>query len=272
MELPVAPQSHAPAPDALVRAIQRGDMDLARMAAEEAELDGAVAFINPRRPGIYMLNFAGEVRVPAGAAPGSVLAQIADHFRAAGTRCWSLRPPGATWPADLATAIEQAGYQPVPVPIFALQHYQRPDRLNEQLQIVPSRAAGAEAQRLCRRVAIDRYHVDETIATHLAQSHADFLDEPRLEAYLGRLAGTPAGMVEVLGLGDLGIITNLSADPAHRRQRVATTLLAHALDYCARAAFRAVILETDEGNPAIKLYEALGFRRAAGYVRYQLAP
>jgi ribosomal protein S18 acetylase RimI-like enzyme len=270
MELPVAPQSYRPMPEALVRALQQSEAVLARMAADEMELDGATVFTNPRRPGIYMNNFATEVRVPPGATPEAIVDQILAHYVAAGTLCYFLQSATLQWPADLAQGLETCGYRRGgECAAYLLQQYTPPQQENAELQIIPARAAVQEALTLHRLGAVHEWDCDAKTADDLAAAHLDQFDEPRLEPFLGRLNGRPAGLVYVLGMGQIGIITDVFTAPEFRGRGVAGRLLDHAIQHCARAQYAQVILEARRDNDAAcRLYESLGFRYLTGYREY----
>lgn len=87
MELTIAPQSYRPSADALIRAIKRASVILARMVSQETSLAGATAFCNPARPGVRCGNHAAEVNLVDGASPDDVLAGIDAHFAGQGARC-----------------------------------------------------------------------------------------------------------------------------------------------------------------------------------------
>src|SRR6187399_1446594 len=101
MELPIAKQSYLPTAESLVRAIQRADVIQNRTAAEETQLEGAVAFTNARRPSIRMINRAVDLVIPDGSTADAVLEEVFAHYRAAGVTCHNLHVAGANWPAAL---------------------------------------------------------------------------------------------------------------------------------------------------------------------------
>lgn len=270
MELPVAPQTYSPSTDALIRAVKRADRILARMAAEEAECDGFTVFTNPSRPQVHMANYACEVRIPDGLSPAQLLDRIEAHFAALSCRCHRLVGNDIIWPDDSANSIEARGFTPIKRQVYLLTHYAAPAQLNEKLQIIPARAAYVQLRALYKTSALSQYDMADDDADHLADTHIDHLDEPRSESFLGRLDGKPVGAVNLVTLGQIGVIENLFTDKAVRNQGVASTLLAHAIDHCQRALFEQVILETDQNNVAAqRLYERFGFKPAAEYHYYQ---
>jgi ribosomal protein S18 acetylase RimI-like enzyme len=272
MELPIAKESYRPSADTLVRAQKRADVILARTAAEETDLESAIAFANPVRPNVRMINFAAEVRVPQGQDADAAIAEIVTHFRQRGATCHGLSSSSTVWPAPLAEAARRAGYRPWISRLYRLESYRPPAKRHAKLQIIPARAAYAEVHRLHERGAVTEWNADAKLAKDLADTHVDFLDESRLDAFLGRIDQKPAGIVTVLTLGNVGVICDVHTHIDFRRQGVAATLMDHAIDHCQRALFESVVLETrDDNEPACALYESLGFRLVTKFETYTLA-
>jgi GNAT superfamily N-acetyltransferase len=260
MQLPVAPPSSVPAPDALLRALLSAEVILGRTMAQETQLDGATVFTNPQRPAVHMANCARMVRLPDGTMPASVVEQVLAYFSDAGVTCHQFSSATANWPAELAQEIETHGYHlGEPCDLYLLRQRRPPGHALAELQIIPGRAAYAEFTALCRDAAASMWNLRGAQAEQYSAAHTDQLDEPHLESFLGRLEGKPAGIVNVLSAGPVGVIDWVYTTPTLRGRGVASRLLDHALDYCQRAQFAQVILEAQRGAPACTLYESLGF-------------
>ncbi|MEE9212426.1 MAG: GNAT family N-acetyltransferase, partial [Phycisphaeraceae bacterium] len=235
MELPIAQQSYQPSADALVRAIKQADVILVRMAATETPLDGATVYVNADRPAVRMVNCAVDVRIPEGGTATGVFDQVVTHFDGAGTSCFSLQCNETVWPEPLAQQIEARGYRAAKSSVYLLADYTPPDRVNPDLQVIPGRAAYPQLRDFYKQAAIEQHGADQTTAADLAATHIDHLDEPRSEVFFGRLADRGVGQVNLVTLGQIGVIEWLYTAAEARNQGVATTLLAHALDHCRRA-------------------------------------
>jgi putative acetyltransferase len=269
MDLPIAPQTYQPSADALVRAIKRVDVMLARTAAVETPLDVATVFTHADRPHVHMVNFAADVRCPEGQTSAQVFDAIDTAFAQAGTSCFRVMAADTHWSADLAAEAQVRGYAKSSRQLLLLQSY-TPPSLNEALQVIPARAAYPQMRAFSRQAAIDEQHVDARVADDLAATQIDHLDEPRVEAFLGRLDGEAAGVVKLVTLGQIGVIDDVYVAPAFRRRGVAATLLAHTMDHCQRALFEQVILEVDAADrEAQRLYTRLGFKPATEFHHYQ---
>ena len=268
MELPVAKASYQPSTDALVRAIKRVNVMLARVLAQETPLDGAVAFTSADLPRIDFANAAYDVELRDGDDPNALLNRIDAHFADAGLTCHMLHSAAAHWPAPLAEAIESRGYAKVTAEVRRLDHYAPPTRVLHDLQIIPARAAYGELHALFTEEARAERGGDDDFADQWARAMIDRLDEPRFEFFLGRIDRRPAGVAGVASLGQMGVIDGVYTAPAYRRRGLCATLMAHTLEHCQRALFEHVILETIPGSDAARLYERMGFRSVATIVGY----
>ena len=269
MELPIAPQTYQPSPDALVRAIKRADLILARMVAEETALEGATAMTNPRRPGVHMANFAADLRVPEGSTADAVLDEIADHFQSRNLACHYMQCNETHWPDDLAQSLSRRGYQRGPTASVCLLHdYTPPKRDMPAMQVIPGRAAYAQLQEFYVQSARDHHGADDALAAQIAQSQIDHLDEPRFDMFVGRIDGRIAGIAGVITLGNIGVIDNVYTAPQFRGRGVASALMHHTIEHCSRALFEQVILEVLADSRALPLYESLGFKPVASYHKF----
>lgn len=251
MELPVQQVNDTASPPALLRALKRCDVILARTYADETALDGAVAYTAPTCAGSEDGNFTTDLR-PADASPQAaeaLLEELDAHYAACGVRCLALSAHASTWPTALREAARQRGFQPQGRQVLELCAYRRPAELNAALQIIPARAAMHELAALCGGA--------ESVWSRVAVAE---LDEPRLDMLLGRLDGQPVGCAGVLTLGQVGVITNVYTAASARRQNVGKTLLAALIDLCSRAQFEKVILGHDRDCPVgTRFYAGLGF-------------
>ena len=268
MELPVAKQSYLPSSEALVRAVKHADVALAHTAAEPSALEGATAFTSAARPRVRSANFATELHVPDGWSADAVLDGVGEHFERAGAPCHALDSADAVWPDELAGAAERRSYLARRKLVFLLQEYAEPAQRDTPLQIIPARAAYAELRPFYRDMAVQQHGFGEATADELAETMFEWLDEPRLDLFLGRVDGRPVGVAGVLGLGQIGVINPAYTGPAHRGKGIGAALLAATIEHCQRASFDQVLLSRSDGCPSIPLYERLGFARVAEYTRY----
>lgn len=268
MELPVAPQSYSTSPDTLVRAIIRADVTLARMAAQEIQLESSTIFTNPQRPSIHMCNFAADVRMEAERTAEQALDEIDNHFESAGCRCRMLISNEPQWGQPLAEAATARKYQRQTADVCLLSNYTLPATLNDAVQVIPGRAAYKQLQAFRQQAAMEQHSGDTSLAEAIAAMYIDHLDEARLEVFLGRIDGEAVGLVNLLTLGQIGVIEWMYTRQETRRRGVARTLLTHAIDHCHRAMFEQVILKVPQDATAMRLYEELGFKPVATLMQF----
>ncbi len=270
MELPIAPQTYQPSADTLVRAMQRVELLLARTACEETQLDVATALTHPQRPGVPFANFALDVRLPAGRTPAQVLDAIDALFTEAGVICHRLVPSERQWPSALAAEAESRGYRRVDHTLLLLHGYRPPAQTNTALQVLPGRAVYPQLRAAYEELARDAWHLDERRASDTAAMLIDHLDDPRIDMFLGRLDRRIAGWVNVITLGQIGVIDKVQTLPHAAGQDVAATLLGHAIEHCRRALFEQVIVQIQsDDEQALRLYEGLGFKPVTTITWYE---
>ena len=269
MELPIAQESYHPSPEALVRAAKRAQIILARTAAEETTLDTATLFTNPHRPALHALNFAAELHLIDNDRAQNLLDTIDAHFQAAQCRCLRLESSDLPFPPELAAAAQTRGYASHESILYLLQGYNPPHSPLTDLQIIPARAAYPKLQDLFQSNAPEEADTDDPAACRQhAQTRIDFLDDARLDLFLGRLNAQTAGFVSLLSLGQIGLIEHVFTLPALRRRGVATRLLDHAIELCERAQYEQVILTLPPRSPAAPLFHRLGFLEVTRYTSY----
>ncbi len=86
-----------------------------------------------------------------------------------------------------------------------------------------------------------------------------------------RVGGEVASLAALVGLAGAGYIDHVVTFPAHRRRGYAGALVAHLVAEARAAGCDPIFLLAEEGAPAVRLYERLGFR-AVGRIGSTLAP
>ncbi len=266
MELPIAQESYQPSREALVRAVKRARIILARTAAEENTLDRATLLVNAGRPSIAAINLAAELHLGEDGDPERLLDEIDAHFQALGGRCLRLESSDLGFPATLEAAARARGYAPRESILFLLQGYTSAERSPAPIQIIPARAAYGQLSELFRAGALEEPGgVDAVTAEHWARTRIDFLDEARLDVFLGRLNSRAGGFISLLSLGQIGLIEHVFTLPELRGQGVATRLIDHVIEICERAQFEQVIVTIDAHSAARPLFVRVGFQEVARY-------
>jgi len=274
VKLPLAPQANQPDKQQLVREIKRVQAILARTTAHETVLDGATAYTNPHRPGARLANTATDLQLPNNLAPNSLLDNIIHHYQQAGVNCYALSCAHLDWPPALADAAQNHGYTPSKLQVYHLAAYTPPEPptprnpSNQDIQIIPGRAAYPQLRQVFLTQASDHDHATPEQASQTTDALIDQLDEPRLEMFIARRGGQPLGIAGVVSLGQIGVIHNLYTPPQHRGTGIATALLQHTIELCARATFEQVILELPDACPSTSFYQSFGFNPVVSYLKY----
>ena len=267
MELPVI-QRGSPSASALVRAVKRGQVILARTVATETELDIATIFVNPERPRIWIANSAHDLAPREGCSAQDVIDQVFEPFEGAHISCHVLHAAEPQWSAEVGSVLADRGYGPKKYQVLLLHRYVPPMHREADLQVIPIRAAYAEARRIYHDQAMIEQRGDSSLARDLTETRIDMLDEPRLEVFLGRWHGRPVGVAGVLTLGDIGVIHPTFIHSDFRDKGMGSALTAHVLEHCQRAVIQSVVLQRPDGCGSIPFYESLGFGVIASFDSY----
>ena len=271
MELPVIDHGREPGLEQLVRALRHGDVLALKTCSESHELGVGTAYFNCSRGEVHLSNVAMDMKLPAGVSGEQAVDEVLEYFAGKGLRCKKMRSGGAEWPDELARAIESRGYMAVSRSVYLLKHYQKPVGVHEGLQIVPGRSVYGQLRKFYEAAAKEEYCDSDEVAGQLAGMMIDWLDDPRVEVLVGRLAGEIAGVVCLMSLGQVGVVYDVFTLSRFRGKKIATTLMGRVAEQCSRAQYEHVVLEALAEGGAGGLYEGLGFERVGDYVQYQKA-
>lgn len=272
MELPIAKESYLPSNEALVRAIKRVGIILARTLIDEVTLDSATLFADPGRRGVRLASMAKDVRVPQGETAERAVEEICGHFASAALVCDSWDSVDPLWSDDLADAITARGYAPVIHGVYRLEQYRPPNRIASDVQVINARSVYGQLPDHLAFFAREEYGSDETTTPGYVRALTDYLDDPRLDLFVGRLNQRVVASAGVVTLGNMGVIYPAYVDPTARGKGVAGTLMDYLIDHCSRAQFEHVLLDRMEGCPSLSFYVGIGFKKITAYTRYELSP
>jgi hypothetical protein len=285
MELPISKQSYLPSADTFIRAIKRANAIFARTGAEETAIDGAILYSDKNRPQVACVNYASDMQVGPDVAPGaapsepqaadiasaqSLLEAITDHFAKQNSRCHWFEATAQQWPPALLRVFHDLGAHDSKWHVLMLD---RPGpvvdaRVNKEIQIIPARAAYAEARALFLTMANEEHRLAGAPAEQFADAMIDQLDEPRLDMFIGRFNQRPVGVIGVLTLGNLAVLWPAFTPIAGRGKGVAGTLMQHTLEFSRRAQFEQLLIDRHDGCPAIPFYNNFGFKPVATFQRF----
>jgi len=134
------------------------------------------------------------------------------------------------------------------------------------LQIIPARASYKHVRMLAEESAGERWGGLE----QLVEAHLRRLDNPHFDALLALKDNHPVASIGVLAAGELGQIEDVYVSKAFRRRGIAKTMMARALEICARSLFKHVFIVTEPDNAAaLGLYRSFGFEKVGEFVSYR---
>jgi GNAT superfamily N-acetyltransferase len=263
MELPILTYVPPVSSADLVRHYHKLRHDFAGPLAESEQIDVGVAFANPDLADVPEANGVVDAALPPDMTAGSALAAAEAFFTERGVEPlrWVMNPsapPERVTP--LVAELIARGYEARASPILALARRTMIATPSvADLMVLPARAAYAHAEALALQSTDGDVNHAAAIVAHL--------DEPRFDALLALHAGRPVARIGVLAVGDLGLIEQLYVAPAAQGQGIETVLLARALEFCSRSAFKHV-LASDGGLLYHGLMERHGFEAVGTFIEH----
>jgi GNAT superfamily N-acetyltransferase len=259
--------------DVLVRYFHQTERHSTEHLAEANELDIGLAFANPAMSKVHDANRIMMASLPDGMSPQQALELVEAHYAAQGVRCWRwiMNPSApASRSQPLVEFLRSRGFKDQREDVLYLK--QMPGRVVMQssaLTIIPARASYRHARQLAE-VTVANREPDE--AAQLVEAALAHLDDPHYDALIALKDGIAVAKVGVLAAGEIGRIEPLFVAEPFRRQGIGRTMMARALEICARSLFKHVFLSCMPDNaPAQSLYMSLGFVKIAEINSY-LAP
>jgi ribosomal-protein-alanine N-acetyltransferase len=259
MPLPILKAYTDATPENLVRLFHRTELHWVRHLGEEAQLDAGVAFTNPELTAVGEANGVVDAAVPPGVSPADAVDEVRRHFEATGTTCrrWLLNPAAPeAQTRPLGDYLVSAGWRMEPYDIMYLAgRPAAPLAEADGLTVIPARASFRHAREIAEEAAA------ECGVPQLADASMLHLDDPHWDAAVALREGKAVARAGVLAVGDVGRIEHVFVSAADRRRGVGRTMVARALEVCARSLFKHVMLcVRPDDAAAIDLYTRFGFR------------
>ncbi|MCC7408176.1 MAG: GNAT family N-acetyltransferase [Phycisphaeraceae bacterium] len=252
-----------------VRVVKRSEEISNATWAESETIEGAVVWFNPKRGGVRVCNRASAITLGENQDARKLIGEIDGAFERRGLRCWELSSAEADWSPEVSAAAREAGYREGGRWLYQLRHYRGVESVRKDVQILPARAAYGALGEVFRDMGAQGPHETGEDVEGFVATMIDRLDEPRLEVFLGRVEGRSVGVAGVMSLGPVGVVASVHTMRDFRGRGVGGTMLGHVMDYCQRAQFEQVILQTPAGCPAGRLYQRVGFERVREFVVYE---
>lgn len=255
--LPVMKPDQSRSPADLIRRTTQLDEVYESQLGDKASFEFGIAILGDQYPILHMANQVRGIRVPDHMTPEDVIAAVEDTFAIRKLRCHRWQGDEGVTPPELIPLLEQRGYMTTTTEVWALQQLQ-PAAPRTDLAVIPGRASFRGVAAVMQTVTTEKHGTE--VGTAFAAAAAQLLDESTVESLLAIHDTTPVGLINMVIEGQFAYIADIMVTPPHRRQAVATTLMTHALDLCARSRAAAVTLCCDPANtPATTLYRRLGF-------------
>jgi GNAT superfamily N-acetyltransferase len=259
MPLPILQSNNQATPETLVRLFHQTELNWARHLAEEQVLDLGIALFNPELSSVARANLILNASVPEGTPPSVAIAAAAAFYPEKGA-CLSAIIPSPSVAAGatqlLVDHLTACGWSAEPRNIFRLARRPAasPLQMLSGIKIIPARASFRHARQLAQEMAAgDSQYVDAMLL---------HLDDPHVDALLALRDGHAVGTIAVLAMGEVGRIDQFFVAERHRREGLGKLILSRALEICARALFKHILLSVsiDEGA-AHALFGQFGFER-----------
>ena len=267
-QLPVLKGAVAARQDDLVRYFHRIELEYGRhLAAAETQLECGTALVNAELITVYDANRVLDAALPAGTSAADAIAEVDEHFRAAGATCrrWIPNPSAPTESvAPLVDHLLSLSFVRRTIDILHLPRLpQAPVMEVGGLQIIPARASYRHARSLAEEDA------REHMTPELADAILMHLDDPHFEALLALKDGQPVALAGVLGVGEWGGVQHLFVSEPFRRQGMGRTMMSRVLEVCVRSLYQHVLLRVRPQNAAAQaLYRQLGFEKVGEMVEF----
>lgn len=233
------------------------------MELETTDLDLGTAICSPQFARTHDANQLVLTRVPSNVDVATGWDQVVNHFSQCGATCWKVTFSPDAKPAERlpleALLIEHGWYQRI-TSVFVLQ---------KAIVQVSSVSTVISARAARQKYANFAHDVANAAPPQLGDLAILRLDDPRWEVLVLLDQGQIVARVGILSLGEIGLIENVHVLGSHRRRGFARSVIQHAIDLCARAQFKHVLLGCEPTNaPAIALYDAMGFARVGESVSW----
>ncbi len=237
-------------------AVLRSHQAYCLQLSQAEALDWGMAYTSTRFAGLHEANQLREFAVPAEEDAPVAYAAVEAYFAERGLTCsrWTL---AAGQPYEtVGPLLWERGYRRREVLACALRGWPRV-AVQDDLRILPARPMRQQY----RRTFLEPdgpYSADYRELS--AEAGLERLDSAGYEARIALLSGDPVGRGALFQVGDIGRICDLYVHPEHRRQGVATALLAHLLTIAKQYMTRTVCLEVEADNtPGLRCAQRMGF-------------
>lgn len=230
----------------------------------ELQLGDAVGFefglgiMGSDLPGIDWANQVRDIAPLAEWDGPRIVEAVEQAYGARQLRCLEVGFAGGMGDPGVVRAFEQRRYQRVSGDIWRMGT-PRFDAVRNDLSVIPARASFAKVAELWRA-----YPTQDSLREQYADLGQRYLDETMVDGLLALDGTEPAGTLNLVTFGELGLVADLFVHPRHQGKKVGQTLLWHAVELAARCQVKHLTLLCRRDNiAAARLYEKTGFVKIA---------
>lgn len=220
------------------------------------QIDLGLAVCSPQFHRVFDANRLFFARVPRGLDAKQMWTDAKRHFESRGTRLWRLMlsrlaPENETKP--VIDVIEEEGWRELRFDIMRLSH--ATSRSASGFRVVSARAVMGLYEPFARAAAA-------SIQPQLADASIARLDDPQYDALVVVVDNRVVARAALMTSGEVGLIEQVHVLQNYRGRGIGRAVVEAAIDLCARAQFKHVVLTVEQTNDvAMKLYASLGFTK-----------
>ncbi|MCC6424635.1 MAG: GNAT family N-acetyltransferase [Phycisphaerales bacterium] len=243
--------------DDRLRLFLRTQLHWGQALGDETDLEVGTAIVNPDLSKHPDANFVIQAALADDQSPQRALREVEEHFSGRQSSCiqWLMNHGSPNdRVAPLVAHLLANGYEEHQMRVLHLVG--APSQIVEVggLKIIPARASHRHLQQLAQIKAAESSRSDDALAMLL------HLDDPNWDSLLALDGPDAVATVGVLSVGDIGRLDQVYVAPSHRRRGIGRTMIARALEICARSVFQQVMVMTWPDQQAItQLFAGVGF-------------
>lgn len=220
---------------------------------EQTPLDCGVALTCPAHPTVPDGNQIREVVLGASQTAESAVDEVETFYAEKGLTCFAWTPVAEQPIEPLAELLTSRGFVRKTTRALLLTRW--PDlQADPSVRILPARAMRDAFRTVYAQAVADT----GPEGVSCVEAMMDRIDDPHLDMAVALVDGEPVGMMDLFQVGDIGFIKTAFIVEPHRRRGVATTLLAHAIEFARRLALPRIGTQAEDDA-------TLAFFRAAGF-------
>ena len=239
----------------IASAVRRADQVFSEQVGDKVTLECGIAFFDAGYPDSAQDNALREVWVEEADAMPAAWAEVEQFYADRSLECYGWVPALGQSVSVIEPFLLDQGLHKHTLAAMGLSDW--PALAGDsEVRVLPARAM---------RKAFRTLHHDD----QAADIEERRLDYAHFDVFVAIVDGQPAGRCGLLQVGEIADVRDLYVSPAFRRRRVATTLVAHALEMARRLMMKSVCGKIEiENTDALALFKSCGFDRHGEVVEF----